>query len=108
MTDSPNTRRRAYWISFPRGFLNEYRLCYTEPGEPEPAGGNWRQIDRRAAIDYARDEATRRRENPYFAGHADALIAPAHDDRLSCLPTHDRNALALNGYTINNRIIERS
>lgn len=70
--------RKQYYVHYPRGAANEYRLYYAETPEdfdllPEGA----ERITRRAAEALCARERRARKENPEFAGYADAYIFPS-------------------------------
>lgn len=69
---------KQYFVHYPRGFLNEYRLFYAETPEDFallPAGAE--RITRREAFALCARERRARKENPLFAGYADAYIFAA-------------------------------
>lgn len=68
---------RAYYVRYPRDFVNEYSLRYTVGGAELSTDDGWERITRREAERLARAERARRRWEPSRSGYADAGIYPA-------------------------------
>ena len=72
---------KKYYIHFTRDFGNTYDLYYCEcPEDYAALPSDARQITRREAERYCRDENERRRSDPMFSGYATNKIYPAADD----------------------------
>jgi hypothetical protein len=74
---------KKYYVHYTADFANTYRLFYAETAEDYAAiPADAEPITRKAALSLARDESTRRKDEPSSAYFADAAIYPtaAGDD----------------------------
>lgn len=68
--------KRSYYIEYTADFGNTYNLFHAPADFKAPE--SWERITRKKAEQLARDERSRRRDDPAFSGFASSCILP-HD-----------------------------